>query len=226
MCQIVLTWRKSDRSKTFDCEIPSSELILKAKEVQEMELGTHIKKYRNEYALSQDELAEKVFVSRQSISNWENGKTYPDIKSLLLLSEVFSVSLDQLVKGDIEIMKKEINVQELVKFQKDSAVFMVLFLAIIVLPIPLAKFLGWWGMAAYLVLFALGMHYSIRVEKHKKKFDIQTYKEIIAFTEGKNLDEIEKAREAGKRPYQKILLAVGAALLAGAVAGIMCWIFK
>ena len=59
-----------------------------------MNLGTQIRKYRTELSLSQDELAEKLFVSRQSISNWENDKTYPDIKSLLLLSEVFSVSLD------------------------------------------------------------------------------------------------------------------------------------
>ena len=146
-----------------------------------MELGAQIKKYRNEYALSQDELAEKVFVSRQSISNWENGKTYPDIKSLLLLSEVFSVSLDQLVKGDIEMMKREIDAQELESFQKDSNIFTGLFFAILILPIPLAKFLGWWGLAAYLLVFAVGMYYAIRVEKHKKKFDIQTYKEIVAF---------------------------------------------
>lgn len=146
-----------------------------------MELGAQIKKYRNEYALSQDELAEKVFVSRQSISNWENGKTYPDIKSLLLLSEVFSVSLDQLVKGDIEMMKREIDAQELESFQKDSNIFTVLFFEILILPIPLAKFLGWWGLAAYLLVFAVGMYYAIRVEKHKKKFDIQTYKEIVAF---------------------------------------------
>lgn len=59
-----------------------------------MNLGTQIRKYRTELSLSQDELAEKLFVSRQSISNWENDKTYLDIKSLLLLSEVFSVSLD------------------------------------------------------------------------------------------------------------------------------------
>jgi len=50
-----------------------------------MELGAQIKKFRTEMAISQDELAEKVFVSRQSISNWETGKTYPDIKSLLQL---------------------------------------------------------------------------------------------------------------------------------------------
>lgn len=191
-----------------------------------MELGSQIKKYRTEHALSQDELAEKVFVSRQSISNWETGKTYPDIKSLLLLSEVFSVSLDQLVKGDIEIMKKEINTQELAAFQKDSTIFAVLFVAMIILPIPLAEFGGWWGMAVYVLLFIIGMYFAIRVEKHKKKFDIQTYKEIVAFTEGKSLDEIEKAREVGKRPYQKILLAIGAALVTACVAGIMVWILK
>ena len=56
-----------------------------------MNLGSQIKKYRSELSISQDELAEKLFVSRQSVSNWENDKTYPDIKSLLLLSEVFQV---------------------------------------------------------------------------------------------------------------------------------------
>ena len=46
-----------------------------------MELGKHIRKYRNDLSLSQDELAEKVFVSRQTISNWENDKSYPDVKT-------------------------------------------------------------------------------------------------------------------------------------------------
>ena len=191
-----------------------------------MELGAQIKKYRNEQTLSQEELAERVFVSRQSISNWENGKTYPDIKSLLLLSEVFSVSLDQLVKGDVDIMKKEINSQELAKFQKDSNMFTGLFIALIILPIPLGKFLGWWGIAAYMILFAVAIYYALRVEKHKKKYDIQTYKEIVAFTEGKTLDEIEKARETGKRPYQKLLLAVGAGLLTATIAVLMIWLLK
>ena len=50
-----------------------------------MELGSQIKKYRNELSLSQDALAEKLYVSRQTISNWENDKSYPDVKSLLLL---------------------------------------------------------------------------------------------------------------------------------------------
>lgn len=63
-----------------------------------MELSKQIKKYRTEANLSQEELADKIYVSRQNISNWENEKNYPDIKSLVLMSEVFQVSLDNLVK--------------------------------------------------------------------------------------------------------------------------------
>lgn len=191
-----------------------------------MKLENQIKKYRNECAFSQDELAEKIFVTRQSISNWENGKTYPDIKSLILLSEVFAVSLDELIKGDIDVMKKEINAQEFAKFEKDSIVFSILLVAVIVLPIPLIVSFKWWGAAAYAIVGAAGMYYAIKVEKQKKKFDIQTYKEIVAFTEGTSLDEIEKAREVGKRPYQKAFLAIGAGIITVLVAGIMMWIFS
>ena len=83
-----------------------------------MELSKQIKKYRTEANLSQEELADKIYVSRQTISNWENEKNYPDIKSLVLMSEVFQVSLDNLVKGDLERMKKEIDTQEYAKFQR------------------------------------------------------------------------------------------------------------
>ena len=77
-----------------------------------MELGSQIKKHRNELSLSQEELAEKVYVSRQTISNWENDKSYPDVNSLVLLSEVFNVSIDNLIKGDIEIMKEQISSED------------------------------------------------------------------------------------------------------------------
>ena len=191
-----------------------------------MNLGSQIKKYRSELSMSQDELAEKVFVSRQSVSNWENDKTYPDIKSLLLLSEVFQVSLDQLVKGDLEIMKKEINTQELASFKKDAVIMTAFYALMVITPIPLAHFFGWWGMAVYLVISAFGIFWAIRVEKHKKKHDIQTYKEISAFMEGKSLEEIEKVRESGKRPYQKILLAVGSAVLALAICVLMAFVIR
>ena len=191
-----------------------------------MELSKQIKKYRMEANLSQEELAEKVFVSRQTISNWENDKSYPDIKSLVLISEVFQISLDNLIKGDLERMKKEIDVQEYAKFQKDSTIFSVLFFTMLIVPVPLVMLLEWFGLTLYVCLFGIGMYYAIKVEKYKKKYDIQTYKEIVAFTEGKSLSEIEKAREEAKRPYQKFLLPFGSALLTVIIAIIMFAIMK
>ena len=63
-----------------------------------MELGKRLKEYRNRLGITQDDLAEKLYVSRQTVSAWENDKTYPDIHSLLMLSDLFDVSLDTLVK--------------------------------------------------------------------------------------------------------------------------------
>ena len=59
-----------------------------------MELGKQIKNYRMIFNYSQEQLAEKTFVSRQTISNWETSKSYPDIQSLLSLSSIFGTSLD------------------------------------------------------------------------------------------------------------------------------------
>lgn len=191
-----------------------------------MELGKQIKRYRMEANLSQEELADKVFVSRQTISNWENDKNYPDINSLVLMSEVFHVSLDHLVKGDLERMKKEIDKQEYAEFQKNGNIFSILFVALLIVPVPLVMIFEWLGLVFYIGLYAIGMYYAIKIEKYKKKYDIQTYKEIVAFTEGKSLSEIEKAREEGKRPYQKALLPVASAVLVMIIAFIMFMIMK
>ena len=178
-----------------------------------MELGKQIKKFRNELSLSQDVLAEKVYVSRQTISNWENGKSYPDVNSLVLLSGIFNTSIDNLIKGDVEIMKEQIKHEDKMEFEKLSRIFTVLFIFAIITPIPLTHFLGYFGMGMWLILMAVTFYFAILVEKKKKQFDIQTYREIIAFTEGTELDEIAKAREEGKRPYQKVLLAFGAGII-------------
>ena len=191
-----------------------------------MELGKHIKKYRTEAGLSQEELADKVYVSRQTISNWENDKSYPDIKSLVLLSEIFSISLDILVKGDIEIMKREIDTHEFEKFEKNGKVFAILFAIAIIIPVPLVMLFNWWGLAVYLMFYGVVMYYALSIEKYKKENDIQTFKEIVAFTEGKTLDSMEKAKEEAKRPYQKVLSAAGAALITLVVALVMFVIFK
>lgn len=189
-----------------------------------MEIGKQIKKYRNEMELSQYELAEKIFVSRQTILNWENNKNYPDVKSLLLLSSLFNVSLDILIKGDLEQMKEQIKKEDIDGFKHDSNIFSLLLLCTILLPIPLLNFMGYVGIGIWGLIFIASLYYAIRVEKLKKNFDIQTYREIITFLDGKNMDELEKNQEYGKRPYQKFLLVIGFSLLAIVVSLIMGYI--
>lgn len=65
-----------------------------------MEIGKKLKNARIEAGLTQEKAAEKIDVTRQTISNWENEKSYPDIISVIALSDLYSVSLDELLKGD------------------------------------------------------------------------------------------------------------------------------
>lgn len=65
-----------------------------------MTLGTNIQQLRKEHNMSQGDLAEALDISRQSVSKWETDTATPDLDKLLKLSEIFSVSLDELVKGE------------------------------------------------------------------------------------------------------------------------------
>ena len=185
-----------------------------------MELSGQIKKHRDELGLSQEELAEKIFVTRQSVSNWENGKTYPDLQSLLRLSDLFGLSLDELIKGDIETMKEEINRLEIQKMNRWGGILALLMLTLMLLPAPLLKLLDTAGFLLVMApLFLVGMAVALKVEKIKKDNDVHTYKEILAFSEGRRLDELDKAVEKGKRPYQALVAALSSALLTLLAAG-------
>ena len=139
-----------------------------------MQVGKQIQHYRKEKQLSQDDLAEIIFVSRQSISNWERGATYPDLQNLLLLSKVFEVSLDQLIKGDVETMKQIIHDQEFMRYQKDGVVFSLLLIGSPILSIPLILYLNWYGIVISCLIFAIAMFYSLRIENFKKQHNLRT----------------------------------------------------
>ncbi|MBD5552507.1 MAG: helix-turn-helix transcriptional regulator [Lachnospiraceae bacterium] len=65
-----------------------------------MEIGSKLKNARNDSGLTQEQAAEAIGVSRQTISNWENNKSYPDIISVIKMSDIYSVSLDHLLKEE------------------------------------------------------------------------------------------------------------------------------
>ncbi|MGX7162811.1 helix-turn-helix transcriptional regulator [Enterococcus massiliensis] len=67
-----------------------------------MELNQQLKKLRIEHQLTQEELAKKILVSRQTVSNWENGKAQPDLQNLLILSNLYQVSIDEMLENKSE----------------------------------------------------------------------------------------------------------------------------
>lgn len=182
-----------------------------------MEIGEQIRRLRVGRQLSQEELADRAFVTRQTVSNWETGKTYPDLNSLLLLGEIFQVSLDQLVKGDVQTMKEEIRQEDIRRFRRAGWLLWILMGATVLSSGPLTMWLGPWALLPWGLLAGGMLAAAWHAERLKKRNGIHTYREIVAFLEGRRLDEMDALREEGKRPYQRILLAAASGLVALAV---------
>lgn len=112
-CQKTFFWKhvkefllqKFVLSKTLDRHFILNMAGWWRKEEMNMKIGQKLKEARTASGLSQENVAEKINVSRQTISNWENEKTYPDIISVIKLSDLYSISLDALLKGDDKMMK-------------------------------------------------------------------------------------------------------------------------
>lgn len=192
-----------------------------------MELGQQLKAHRKELGISQDELAEKIFVSRQSISNWENNKTYPDIHTLLLLAETFGISLDELIKGDVEEMKEEINAQERAGFNRDTVCFAIFGIVTVLSIAPLYAFLDYIGCLIWALIVGVAGYFCGRVELYKTMFDIQTYKEILAFQQGADLSTLSAVRaerNVVKHRASKAAMAIVAALIGGVCAYGSMWL--
>ncbi len=179
-----------------------------------MKIGNKIKKYRESSNLSQEELADKIYVSRQTVSNWENNKSYPDINSLKLLTNIFDVSLDEFIEGDIEEMKKRISEFDIKEYNTLSNIFSIGFLALIISAYPMFKYFKIYGIIIWIIVYIITLYIGMKIEKIYKKNDCRTYKEIVAFTEGKTLSTKEKIEERAKRPYQKFLLTLFSGIIA------------
>ena len=112
-----------------------------------MDIGTKIKNARIAAQLTQEQVADALGVSRQTMSNWENGKTYSDIVSVIKMSDLYAISLDHLLKEKEEVpMSNYMDYLEestnTVKSQKKLS-----------LTILLATYLGIWAFALIVFWF-------------------------------------------------------------------------
>lgn len=106
-----------------------------------MKIGDKLKKARMDKKLTQEEVAEKIFVSRQLISNWENNKTYPDIGNVIALSDLYQISLDELLKGSDNFMKHLEESTDIVKSNKKLIIIIIFALLVVIAMAIFTEFL-------------------------------------------------------------------------------------
>lgn len=192
-----------------------------------MEIGHRIKSYRTQLGMSQDALAERVYVSRQTISNWENDKTYPDVQSLLILSEVFGATIDDLVKGDVKTMTKTLDSDAKTMHRLGFVMLAFLLLMVLALVWVSVQLIVWdWPteqtvptIVLALVLWGIAMFAAVWAERLMKEHDLVTYQEVLSFMTGKDVD---RATEKGRRErliptWMKVIRTVGTTLIAAAI---------
>ena len=198
-----------------------------------MEVGGVIRDLRAKAGMSQEELAEKVFVSRQTISNWENGKSYPDVQSLSLIASHFGTSIDELVKGDLPMIAERIEeedaraaVDDVREFKRNTALSGMLAIVSLVVAGVAFDHENWLALAMCLIVYALALYFGFLIEKAKKRYDVQTYREIRAFMDGKPLDEIKAQRV--QRPFVAAVMGkVLAGMLVGTAVGMLTvWLVR
>lgn len=120
-----------------------------------MDIGNKIKKSRTDAKISQEQAAEALGVSRQTLSNWENERSYPDIVSVLKMSDLYGVSLDYLLKGDVSMKGYLHYIEESTNAVKSKTKLSKLILILSYLVIWVSVFLVSWQLSAGNVVEAL-----------------------------------------------------------------------
>lgn len=182
-----------------------------------MELGKHVKEHRARLGMSQEQLAEAIFVSRQTISNWETDRTYPDVQSLLLLSNLFEVSVDELIKGDVEEMKAMLTT-EAKRMNKHGVVMLACGVSAVAWASATALMDLSWPviLVPSAALFVPAAVSATMVERIKHDNQLYTYRALEAFMHGEDPDVAsERNQRAGKMWWGKLVVKTAIAALIG-----------
>ncbi len=124
-----------------------------------MNIGEKIKDCRMKAGLSQEQLAEKLHVSRQAVTKWENGRGIPDIANLIALSDEFDMSLDELLKEDGTVKKKIISDSDSKKWH----ILVIVYLAAIVAYIAYFAFWHRILMIGFLIATLFMLFFEVRI---------------------------------------------------------------
>lgn len=197
-----------------------------------MELARRIKEHRARLGMSQADLARALFVTRQTISNWETSRTYPDAQSLLLMSGLFGVSVDSLLKDDSQEMREALAAgsRKMNRLGAVMAAFGLACAAWVIIGIALD-----WDTVLIAVpaaaLFVPAMCAAFLVDKMRHDNQLFAYQSVLAFLAGEDPDVSnrynQRAREhwVARRVAQTVLFIILGLCCGWGAAGIISRLF-
>lgn len=124
--------------------------------------GEKLKRLREENAFTQDDVARKLNVTRQSVSNWENNKNLPDLTLLVTLSQLYNISLDNLVREEKNVVK---SIKHQLHSYRTTALVTLLIFAVLAFLLPV-----------------IGIYFSIKLLRTKKNTVYATAAKILGIT--------------------------------------------
>lgn len=147
-----------------------------------MQLGQMIVKIRKEQNLTQESFAKKFDVTRQTVSNWENEKSYPDLQTLVKISDMFNISLDILLKGDSNM------VEEIDKRGKKNVLYKWLIIGLVIVVIALVSVI-YFNDKSLSDTTKDHMNWKINTIKEIEVYDVQKEEVITKYTDQNSIQQ-------------------------------------
>ena len=180
-----------------------------------MDVGNQIRERRQALGLSQEELAQRLYVSRVTVSHWETGRTLPDVQSMLLIANLFGTTIDELVRGDVDEMREMVEKNE--RRTKTFAVALAAVEVVVVTSLAVTAVAGrdYLEPVLRLLLAVLVLAFSLvtlvarRVEGGD---EAKSAAELLGAATG---DPVEAARASGAALGMRLVLQILAGLAVG-----------
>ena len=180
-----------------------------------MDVGNQIRERRQALGLSQEELAQRLYVSRVTVSHWETSKTLPDVQSMLLLANLFGTTIDELVRGDVDEMREMVEKNE--RRTRTFAVALAAVEVVVVTALAVTAVAGreFLEPALRLLRAVLARAFSVAVlaaRRGRGGEDARSAAELLGAATG---EPVEAARASGAALGMRVVLQVFVGLAVG-----------
>ena len=180
-----------------------------------MDVGNQIRERRQALGLSQEELAQRLYVSRVTVSHWETSKTLPDVQSMLLLANLFGTTIDELVRGDVDEMREMVEKNERRTRTLAAALAAVEVVVVTALAVTAVAGREYLEPALRLLLAVLALAFSVAVlaaRRGRGGEDARSAAELLGAATG---EPVEAARASGAALGMRVVLQVFVGLAVG-----------